>query len=82
VYHADDGETWAYRRGERSTWRGRISADENNLMVETISCATGWKPISIRIVSYGGQDSINGQATEAFAWTATGIELGGRLGVL
>ncbi|HVU36226.1 MAG TPA: TIM-barrel domain-containing protein [Opitutaceae bacterium] len=87
TYSADDGISFAYRRGERSTvdFRARLD-DSGTLEISAASISRGYGPLSVRIVTYPGVRRVvfvDGKrrqplATERFAWRATGRELAGR----
>lgn len=79
VYHADDGDSWRYRDGERTTWRATITAHDDHLEVSDICVSNGWQPLSIRLVSYANHQRVTSpagsHATKPLTLPATGDDL-------
>lgn len=76
-YGADDGQTFAYRRGERSHVHLEVRCDSDALHLAVSAYRPGWKPLAIRLVAYDGQRRAvlpDGRtvAMEPFSWRATG----------
>ena len=74
-YYADDGLTWDYQRGQRTTWRAHIKAEAGQITVTDVHCDNAWQALQLRLVVYGAQTVVNGQAVEAYTWKATGESL-------
>ena len=75
VYYADDGASWDYQQGKRSTWRAHISAQHGGIIIRDIECDNSWRALEVRVVIYGGQQHVNEQPVESFTWRATGRDL-------
>ncbi len=57
-YRADDGESYAYRRGSRSELAGEVVATGRDLRVRLDRVRGSWRPIAVRIVAYGPQERL------------------------
>lgn len=53
TYHADDGETYAYQRGGRTTIGLKARRDRAGLTLRTTKQAEGFGPLRVRLVTYG-----------------------------
>ncbi len=86
-YAADDGETFAYRRGRRTTvrYRARLARD-GTLAVTAEARQSGFGPLRVRLVCYAGTDRAvlatgrgpRSLALRPFSWRATGGRLDAR----
>ncbi len=58
-YVADDGLSYAYLHGARSTYRLRARRVDNTLELAVHALQSGWKPIRLRVVGYDGADRVS-----------------------
>ncbi len=54
IYRADDGESFGYARGERSSCRIRARRLGNRLRISIDQIERGWKPLTFCVVGYDG----------------------------
>jgi alpha-glucosidase len=83
-YSADDGESFAYQRGQRTTvrFRARLARD-GTLTLRVDPRRVGYGPLRVRVVSYASADRLrlvtpSGPrllALRPFSWSATGARL-------
>ncbi|MFO1261964.1 MAG: glycoside hydrolase family 31 protein [Rhodoferax sp.] len=83
-YVADDGITLAYQRGVRSHWQFEAHRNAATLVVTVRTMARGHQPLQLRVVGYGGIQTVRlvvdgAAATDypavAAPWTLSGAEL-------
>ncbi|MFN3167387.1 MAG: TIM-barrel domain-containing protein [Phycisphaeraceae bacterium] len=83
TYHADDGESFGYQRGERTTARLLVRREAESVVVEVDQLATGYGPLRVRFVLYSKEQSLTlSQAGKArsvklspASWSFTGNKL-------
>jgi alpha-glucosidase len=79
VYHADDGETFEYKKGKRSTVKINARASGSSLSITTESISEGFGPIEFSFVVYGEWTSVrvNGKKVRtrkgSVQWTGSKI---------
>lgn len=54
AYAFDDGETFAYRKGGRTSAVFEVYADGDELVVDVSGYTEGYKPLEFSVVTYGG----------------------------
>lgn len=78
-YRADDGESFAYRKGRRSSVSVTATLDGDTAHVTVKAGSRTWKPLKLRIVLYAPARRliVNGKPARLtkFAWKATGANL-------
>jgi alpha-glucosidase len=83
-YSADDGLSYAYRRGKRTTVRFRARLTRTGTLAVTAGpLSSGFGPLRVRLVSYAGAGAFTLTSPAAsttrllqpFAWQATGRKL-------
>jgi alpha-glucosidase (family GH31 glycosyl hydrolase) len=78
-YRADDGETFAYRKGKRSSLTLSARLEDDTVFVEGAGSTSGWRDILTRIVLYPPARNLvaNGRraTVTGFTWKATGTDL-------
>lgn len=82
-YRCDDGETFAYRRGERSDVTLTVAARRDRLDLFIGDADLSWKPIRLHLVAYGRQTEVRIASTARHGarvmkpaeWTCTGDKL-------
>ncbi|MES2952164.1 MAG: TIM-barrel domain-containing protein [Pseudomonadota bacterium] len=57
-YVADDGLSYGYQRGARSVYRLTAKRVGDVLTLHVDAVQTGWKPLRLRVVGYGGASSV------------------------
>jgi len=78
-YGADDGESFAYTKGVRSTITLTARMQGTTLYADTSGATAAWKPLKIRFVVYAPVERliVNGRNEKLgpFTWRVTGKEL-------
>lgn len=83
TYHADDGATFGYRRGERTSVEFVICRGRNGLVVKAEDSVFGYGPLRVRFVTYSKEKSltlVEGKSSRTVAlsegsWSFTGNKL-------
>ena len=87
TYAADDGLSFGFERGERSTIQVTANRVGSRLEVTVTADHLGWKPVSVRVVGYDGITAIavttaagrNVVKTTALRWRMTGKPIACRI---
>ena len=83
VYHADDGATFGYQRGERTTLRITVCRGSDGVAVRVDDAEYGYGPVRVRFVLYGNEKGVTltqgGKAKSVAlspgSWSFTGNKL-------
>ena len=57
-YVSDDGLSYGYQRGVRNVYRMAATRAGDVLTLDVRALQTGWKPLRLRVVGYGGATSL------------------------